>query len=85
MITEIVEKFGDLMIPVRCPSCGGRHKFYYRWLHHSGGYCCPQCDRIVPLDLVDLDLAVMRLDGAIRGVRDSVNRVAGEPRYERTY
>jgi len=72
----IVRKFGDLQIPTRCPSCGANHKFFYVWLRHSGGYCCPSCDWIVPVDLVELDMAVMKLDSAIKSVRDAVNRVS---------
>lgn len=79
MVPDIVHKFGDLQIPARCPSCGAHHKFFYRWLRHSGGYCCPECDRIVAVDLVDLDMAVLRLDMAVRSVRDTVNRVASAP------
>ncbi|GEM_PF-6591307 len=75
-IPKIVEKFGDLQIPTRCPACGAGYKFYYVWLHHTGGYCCPDCDRMVPVDLVELDMAVLKLDTAIRSVRDVVNRVA---------
>lgn len=75
-IPSIVQKFGDLQIPARCPFCGDTHKFFYLWLRHSGGYCCPGCDRIVPVDLVELDMAVMRLDTAIKSVRDVVNRIA---------
>jgi hypothetical protein len=75
-IPATVKKFGDLQIPARCPSCAATHKFFYLWLRHSGGYCCPACDRIVAVDLVELDMAVMRLDTAIRSVRDVVNRVA---------
>lgn len=75
-VPNIVKKFGDLQIPARCPSCGATHKFFYLWLRHSGGYCCPSCDRIVAVDLVELDTAVQRLDVAIRSVRDVVNRVA---------
>jgi hypothetical protein len=78
VVPEIVRKFGDLQIPAHCPACGARHRFFYRWLHHSGGYCCPGCDRIVAIDLVDLDLAIHRLDTAIQAVRDTVNRV-GDP------
>lgn len=75
-IAAIVKKFGDLQIPARCPACGSSHKFFYLWLRHSGGYCCPACDRIVAVDLVELDMAVMRLDTAIKSVRDVVNTVA---------
>ena len=75
-IPATVKKFGDLQIPARCPACGATHKFFYLWLRHSGGYCCPACDRIVAVDLVELDMAVHKLDTAIRSVRDVVNRVA---------
>lgn len=79
-VPRIVEKFGDLQIPARCPACGEGHKFFYLWLHHSGGYCCPACDRIVAVDLVELDTAVLRLDAAIHSVRDAVNRAGVQRR-----
>lgn len=80
MIPKIVEKFGDLQIPVQCPQCDARHKFFYIWLRHSGGYCCPECDRIVSVDLIELDMAVMKLDAAIQSVRDAVNRASAPQR-----